>query len=231
MKQFAVIGLGNFGYYLATRLYEKGHEVLAIDKNPSRVQVVKDLVTHAVVADGSDREALETCGVEQMDAAVVSIGSDMSSSILVTLNLKDIGVDRVLVMAMSEAHGRILEKIGASEIIFPQKDVAFSLAERLHNPNMLDYLPFIEGYSIIELATPKRFEGKTLRELDLINRFGVQVLAAFVDQSVAVVIQAVKGQGQGVAVRVGAGVTGEAHVVVVGSLYAKPIAIGSDKSI
>lgn len=177
MKQFAVIGLGNFGYYLATRLYEKGHEVLAIDKDPSRVQIIKDLVGHAVVADGSNKEVLEAYGMKQMDAAVVCIGSDMSSSILVTLNLKDIGVERVLVMSMSEAHGRILAKIGASEVIFPQKDAAVSLSERLHNPNMLDYLPVIEGYSIIELLMPKDFVGKTLRELDLTNRFGVQVVA------------------------------------------------------
>lgn len=177
MKQFAIIGLGNFGYYLATRLYDKGHEVLAIDKDPSRVQAIKDKVSQAVVADATDRNAIEPLGVKEMDTAVVCIGSTLSDSILATLNLIDIGVNLVFAKAISEAHGRILRKIGAMEIIFPEKDRAISLAEQLHNPNMLDYLPFLEGYSIIELSPPKGFIGKALHELDLINRYGVQIVA------------------------------------------------------
>ena len=177
MKQFAIIGLGKFGYYLAVHLYEKGHEVLAIDKNPKPVQEIKDQVSQAIVADATDRKALEALELKEMDTAVVCIGSILSNSILATLNLKDIGVNHVLAKAMSETHGRILEKIGASEVIFPEKDLAISLAERLHNPNMIEYLPFVEGYSIIELAPPKGFIGKSLRELDLINSYGIQVVA------------------------------------------------------
>lgn len=177
MKQFAVIGLGNFGHYLASHLYKKGHEVLAIDKSPSRVQDIKDFVSQAVVADATDRKAVEGLGVRQMDAAVVCIGSILSDSILATLNLLDIGVKRVFAKAISDAHGRILNKIGASEIFFPEKDLAISVAEKLHNPNMLDYLPFLEGYSIIQLAPPRNFIGKNLQELNLINRYGVQVVA------------------------------------------------------
>jgi len=177
MKQFAVIGLGNFGYYLATQLYKKGYEVLAIDKKPNLVQEIKDKVSQAIVADATERETLEAIGLEQMDAAVVCIGSVLSNSILVTLNLKDIGVKRVLAKALSEAHGRILYKIGASEVFFPEKDLALSLAERIHNPNMIDYLPFLEGYSIIELSPPQDFIGKSLQELDLINRLGIQIIA------------------------------------------------------
>ena len=177
MKQFAVIGLGNFGYYLATQLYKKGYEVLAIDKKPNLVQEIKDKVNQAIVADATERDTLEAMGLEQMDAAVVCIGSVLSNSILVTLNLKDIGVKRVLAKALSEAHGRILYKIGASEVFFPEKDLALSLAERIHNPNMIDYLPFLEGYSIIELSPPKDFIGKSLQDLDLINRLGIQIIA------------------------------------------------------
>jgi trk system potassium uptake protein TrkA len=177
MKQFAVVGLGNFGFYLSTRLYEKGHDVLAIDLNANRVQEIKDQVSQAVVADATNREALEPLGLGEMDGAVVCIGSDMSQSILTMLNVKDIGVKRVIVMAISEPHARIIEKLGASEVLFPEKDTALSLAERLHNPNMLEHLPFIEGYSIIELATPSEFLGSTLKDLDLINRYGVQVIA------------------------------------------------------
>ena len=177
MKQFAVIGLGRFGSYLATRLYSKGHEVLGIDKNPNRVQEIKDSVSQAVVADSTDRKALEILGVKQMDAAVVCLGSALSDSILSTLNLKEMGVERVLAKATTEAHGRILHMIGASEVFFPERDMAASMAERLHNPNMLEYLPIIEGFSIIELVPPRAFIGKDLRQLDLINRLGVQVVA------------------------------------------------------
>jgi trk system potassium uptake protein TrkA len=177
MKQFVIIGIGNFGHYLAVHLYKKGYEVLVIDKISNRVSEIKDQVSQAVVADATDRKALEALGLDKIDAAVVCIGSVLSESILATLNLKDIGVERVYAKALSEAHSRILQKIGASEVFFPEKDQAISLAERLHNPNMLDYLPFLEGYSIIQLAPPNRFIGKSLRELNLINRFGVQVVA------------------------------------------------------
>ncbi|MBW1734708.1 MAG: TrkA family potassium uptake protein [Deltaproteobacteria bacterium] len=177
MRQIAIIGLGNFGYYLATRLYEKGHEILAIDKDPNRVQAIKDRVSQAAVADATDRRAIEPLGVNQMDACVICIGSVLSDSILATLNMIDMGVGRVLAKAISEAHGRILRKVGATEVFFPEKDRAMSLAEQLHNPNMLDYLPFVEGYSIIQLSPPKEFIGQTLRALDLINRYGIQVVA------------------------------------------------------
>ncbi|MFC1515654.1 potassium channel family protein [Thermodesulfobacteriota bacterium] len=176
MKQFVIIGLGNLGYYLATRLYDKGHEVLSIDNNSNRVQEIKDSVGQAVVADATDRRVLESLGVDRMDATVVCTGTDLSTSILITLNLKDIGVQKIYAKAISEPHGRILSKIGALEVVFPEKDQAISLAERLHNPNILDYLPFIEGYSIIEFEPTADFIGKNLMTLDLINRFGVQVL-------------------------------------------------------
>ena len=177
MKQFVIIGLGNFGHYLAVHLYKKGHEVLAIDKDANRVAEIKDQVSQAVIADATDRKAMEALGLYKMDAAVICIGSVLSESILATLNMKDIGLERVYAKAISEAHSRILHKIGACEVFFPEKDQATSLAERLHNPNMLDYLPFLEGYSIIEMSPPKQFVGQSLRELNLINRFGVQVVA------------------------------------------------------
>jgi trk system potassium uptake protein TrkA len=177
MKQFVIIGLGNFGHYLAIHLYKKGHEVLAVDKHANRVDEIKDHVSQAVIADATDSKAMEALGLEKMDAAVICIGSVLSESILATLNMKDIGIAQVYAKAISEAHSRILYKIGASEVFFPEKDQATTLAERLHNPNMLDYLPFLEGYSIIEMSPPDQFVGRSLRDLDLINRFGVQVVA------------------------------------------------------
>ena len=177
MKQFAVIGLGNFGYYLATRLFEKGHDVMAIDKHANLVQEIKDKVTRAVICDATDPKALSELNLKAMDSVIVCIGSVLSNSILTTLNLKDLGVKRVVAKAISEPHGRILQKIGAMDVYFPEKDSALSLANHLHNPNVIDYLPFLEGFSIIQLAPPRSFIGKSLKELDLINRFGVQVIA------------------------------------------------------
>ena len=176
-KQFAIIGLGNFGFYLATELFKKGHEVLGIDINPKLVQEIRDWVSRAVIADATDPQALKELELKKMDAVVVCIGSILNNSILATLNVKDLGVNRVVAKAVSEAHGRILRKIGADEIYFPEKDLALTAAQRLDNPNVLDYLPFMEGYSIVQLAPPSSFTGKSLIELDLINRLGVQVIA------------------------------------------------------
>ena len=177
MGQFAVVGIGNFGYYLGRHLYEKGHEVIALDISKAQVQKVKDIVSQAVVVDATDRDALESLGISDVDAAVVCIGTEMQASILATLHLKELGLKNLLAKATSEEHGRILRKVGANEILFPEKDLAIGVASRLDNPNLLDYVPFIEGYSIVELAPPKDFAGKTLRELNLINRFGIQVIA------------------------------------------------------
>lgn len=176
-KQFAVIGLGNFGFYLAAALFQKGHEVLAVDVEPRRVQEIRDHVDRAVIADATDPSALKELELEKMDTVVVSIGSVLNSSILTTLNVKDMGVKRVVAKAVSDAHGRILKKIGANEIYFPEKDLALTAAQRLDNPNVLDYLPFMEGYSIVQLTPPETFIGKRLMELDLINRMGIQIIA------------------------------------------------------
>lgn len=176
-KQFAIIGLGNFGFYLAVALFKKGHEILGIDINAKQVQEIRDQISRAVIADATDPQALKELELETMDAVVVCIGSILNSSILATLNVKDLGVKRVVAKAVSEAHGRILRKIGADEIYFPEKDLALTAAQRLDNPNVLDYLPFMEGYSIVELAPPRRFIGKSLIDLDLINKYGVQVVA------------------------------------------------------
>ncbi len=176
-KQFSIIGVGNFGFYLATRLYEKGHDVLVIDNDSVKIQEIKDKVSHAVVADASDPKVLQSLDISQMDAVIVCIGSDLSASILTTLNLREMGAKKILAKAKSEAHGRILYRVGAHEVFFPERDFAYSLAKKLNNPNMLEYLPVIGGYSIVEFAPPKEFIGKTLRDLDLINKYGVQVVA------------------------------------------------------
>ena len=176
-KQFAVIGLGNFGFYLATTLYQKGHEVLAVDVDSRRVQEIRDNVSRAVIADATDPKAVRELELADMDAVMIAIGSNLNNSILATLNTKDAGVKRILAKAVSDAHRRILLKIGASEIYFPEKDLALTAAERLANPNLIEYIPLMEDHSIAQLAPPKDFIGKTLAELDLINKYGIQIVA------------------------------------------------------
>ncbi|MBF0386408.1 MAG: TrkA family potassium uptake protein [Candidatus Omnitrophica bacterium] len=177
MKQIVIIGLGNFGFYLAQELSLKGYEIIAIDKNQAKVQDAQEFVTQAIVADATDISVLRSLGVESADLVIVCIGSNLSDSILTTLNVKDMGIKKIYAKALSESHGRILEKLGASEVFFPEKDLAIAVARKVHNPNMIDYIPFIEGYTIVELAPPKGFIGKRLRDMNLINKYQVQVIA------------------------------------------------------
>lgn len=177
MAQIAIIGLGNFGYYLGKDLYERGHDVIGIDIRKEAVQRIRQEISEAVVADGTDREVLESLGIQDVDIAVVAIGTNMLASILTTFNLREMKVKEIYAKALSEEHGRILKRVGAHHIIFPERDVALGLARRIHNPNMLDYLPLHEDYAIFEITAPPAFHGKTLRELDLINRYGLQVIA------------------------------------------------------
>ena len=177
MRQIAVIGLGNFGYYLARELYSKGYDVIGLDVQQEVVQKVKNELSEAVIADATDKDTLLALGIDHVDIAVVTIGSNMLASILVTFHLKQLGVDRVYAKALSEEHGQILSRMGADEILFPEKDLAISLARHIENPNMLEYLPSIGDHGIFELVPPKGFLNKTLRELDLINQFSLQIIA------------------------------------------------------
>lgn len=177
MKQFLIIGLGNFGFHLATHLYRKGHDVMAIDKSPVLVQSIKDHVTQAVVADATDAATLKEFGIKNVDTAVVGIGSVLGDSILAVLNLQELGIPHIVAKAISDPHKKVLEKLGVKEIIFPEKDTALSMAKKLDNPSLIDYLPFMEGYGIIELAVPEKFMGKSLKQINLTNKYGVQVVA------------------------------------------------------
>ncbi|WP_448382586.1 potassium channel family protein [Desulfosoma sp.] len=177
MKRIAIIGLGNFGYYLGRELTRQGFDVLGLDIRKDAVQHAKNDLAVTAAADATQKENLLDLGVSEADVAVVTIGTNMLASILATFLLKEIGVRNVYAKALSEEHERILRRVGADQILFPEKDLALSLARRLANPNMLEYLPFIGDHGIFEVEAPAPFTGKTLRELDLINRFGTQVLA------------------------------------------------------
>ncbi len=177
MKRFCVIGLGNFGFHVAKTLFEDGHDVLAIDADHERVQRVKDFCDTALEADAANKEFLSSQGVHEVDAVVVSTGERSHLSTLITLYLKELKAKRIIVKALSEEHGRILEKVGASEVIYPEKDMAVRTARSLSIPNVLDFLALSEDVSISEAAPPKDFVGKNLVQLDLRRRSQVTVIA------------------------------------------------------
>ncbi len=175
--KFGVIGLGNFGSTVAKALFEAGHDVVVLDRDRDRVQAMQRYATQAVIADATQKEILEELALDKMDAVIVSLGKDLSASVLVTLYLRDLKVKKIVVKIASEDHGRVLDRVGATEIVFPEKDMALRLAQSLISPNILDYLPLSPEYSLLELAPPKEFTGKSLAELRLRSRFGVNVLA------------------------------------------------------
>jgi len=177
MKRVVVIGLGIFGSQLVRQLYDKGIEVIAIDKNRDVVQRVKDHSTKAVLADATDREVLESIGIASGDTVVISFGEDLSASTLLTLYLKEMQVKEIIVKVPNEDYKRILLKVGASEAIIPEREMANKVARSIISPNVLEYLPISEDYTICELAPPAAFIGKSLTELDLRKRYQLQVIA------------------------------------------------------
>lgn len=176
-KQFVVIGLGNSGYFLARHLTSLGHDVLAVDSSPEKVQDITPFVVQAVVADCTRKKQMQSLPLAKVDSVVVCIGEDLEASVLTVLNLKELGVKHIVAKSSSAAHTTILEKLGVSDIFHPERDMAVSLAERMNRPNMLDYLPFMDGYSIVEWACPTNLAGKKLMDANLINKYGVQVIA------------------------------------------------------
>jgi trk system potassium uptake protein TrkA len=176
MRSFAVIGVSSFGYYVCRYLVERGCYVLAIDNDEAKINRIKEIVPKAVIADATDKEALEKLGLSDFDAVIVSLGDRIDASILVTLYLRQLGVKEIIAKAITEDHGKILDLIGATTVLFPEKDSAYRLARSLDSAAVLDYIPLTPGISIVEMAAPMSFLGKTLAELDLRRRFNVQVV-------------------------------------------------------
>ncbi len=175
--RFLICGLGNFGTYLGRRLFENGQEVIAIDIDEKRVGDAKDYVSEAVVADVSQREALEQLGLGKIDAAVVSLGeSRIDASVLATLHLRDIGINKIIVKTISLDHARIVEKIGATEVIFPEKEAALRLGDRLSNPHVFEQINLHDGYALVEMMAPKDLWDKTLIEASIRSKYGITVV-------------------------------------------------------
>lgn len=176
-KQFAVIGMGRFGTSVARTLYEMGYDVLGIDTDEDRIQDTVDHMTHAVTADSTDENALKAIGIRNFDVVVVAIGNDVKNSILTTLILKELGVKHIVVKAQDELHGKVLEKIGADRVVYPERDMGYRVAHNLISPNILDYIELAPDYSILEIQVPSKFVGRSLAQIDIRREYGCNVMA------------------------------------------------------
>ncbi|WP_422445415.1 potassium channel family protein [Thermoanaerobacterium sp. DL9XJH110] len=177
MKQFVVIGLGRFGASIAKTLYNLGYDVLGIDSDEEIVQSMSDSITHAVQADATDENTLKALGVRNFDVGIVSIGQDIQASILVTLILKEMGIKFVVAKAQNELHGKVLYKIGADRVIFPERDMGIRVAHNLVSSNILDYIELSPDFSIVEITAIPEWYDKTLKELDMRVKHGLNVMA------------------------------------------------------
>ncbi|MBN1466270.1 TrkA family potassium uptake protein [candidate division KSB1 bacterium] len=176
MKSFAIIGLSSFGHFLAKALASSGHQIIVIDRDEDRVERVKSFVDKAIVADATDKETLASIGLGDVDGVIVSLGDQMDASVLVTLYLRELKVRNIVAKALTEDHGKILNIIGANRVVFPERDQAYRLAKILESQYVLDSIDLSDKISIIEIAPPREFIGRTLGELDLRRRYGVLVL-------------------------------------------------------
>ena len=186
MKSFAVIGLGLFGSSVARQLCALGAEVLAIDTNYELVQQLSGDVTTAAVADARDAEVLRALGVQDCDSAVVAIGDDLAGSILATMNLTDLGIRQIICKAHDETHRKVLEKLGADKVVIPEKEVADKLARSLTSHNVLDFIELSSDYGIVEITVRKDWVGKSLKELDVRAKLGVNIIAVERNEKVTV---------------------------------------------
>ncbi len=176
-KQFLVLGLGRFGHSLARSLCKMGHEVLAVDTNGENMTAIAPYVTQAIQADATDEEVLRSLGVENFDVAVVSIGQNIRDSILVTVLCKEAGVPYVMSKAVDELHAKVLRKVGADRVVFPERDMGVRVAKSLVTPNILDLMELSNDYSIAEVMAPRAWEGRTLVEVNVRRNYGLSVIA------------------------------------------------------
>ena len=177
MKSYIVIGLGRFGTRAAKRLYELGCDVLAIDRNSELVQPISNQVTQAVVGDARDKEVLRALGAKDFECAIVAIGDNLADSVLATMNLKELGVPYIVCKASDDTHRQVLIKLGADRVVIPEQEQADRLAKNLSTPNVLEYIELSEECGIIEIPAPKDWIDKSLRELNVRAKHGINIIA------------------------------------------------------
>ena len=186
MKSFLIVGLGRFGTAVACRLQELGHEVMVIDEQTEKVQRISDDVTYAVVGDARDEDVLESIGARNVDCAIVAIGDNLAANILVTLNLKSLGVRQVICKAKDDQQRHALEKVGADRVLIPEREMGLKLARNLSSNSVLDYIELSSQCGIVEIRTPAPWVGKNLRSINVRAKYGVTVIAIRTGSEVSV---------------------------------------------
>lgn len=185
-NDFVVFGLGKFGRSVAYTLVENGKEVLAIDLNEEVIQEVSDNVTHAVQADVTDGDALKALGVGNFDVAVIAISNNLQASIMSTILAKELGVPYILAKAQNDIHKRVLEKVGADKVIFPEREIGVRIANNLISENFVDYIELSDDYSIVEIAVLDEWVGNTLKEINMRVTYGINVMAIRKGDSISI---------------------------------------------
>jgi trk system potassium uptake protein TrkA len=185
VSKYAVIGLGHFGTEIARELAERGAQVLAIDNDESHIEKIKDEVAYSVTMDSTDKKALHTQGLQDMDAVVVAIGADFEALLLTTVYLMEMNIKRIIARANGVQQRKILEQMGVEEILSPEKEVAVNLAEQLLNPSILSYLQLPDNYEIVEIKCPRGIIGRSLGDVDMRNKYKINLITIkreFVDE-------------------------------------------------
>jgi len=177
MKRFIVVGLGNFGSTVAETLHSAGHDVAALDRDPERVDDMASKVSRAALGDGTEARTLRQLGAEDANAAVISTGDDLTASALTALVMRDLGIEEIYVKVVSHEHARLIEKIGVTETIFPERESGIRLGKRIASRALLNYVQLGPGFSVQEMAVPPSWVGKSLRELEPRRRYGISVVA------------------------------------------------------
>ena len=175
-KQFIVIGIGRFGYSVATSLYRSGYDVLAVDKDIEKIEEISNEVTHAVALDATDEKALHELNIEDYDVAVIAIGGSIQESLLVTLLVKEAGIDEIICKGQGELHKKLLVKIGAIKVVLPEKEMGLRLANSLKFQSLFDYIEICKGSSLAEFTAPKEWINKTIGEIDIRAKYDVSLI-------------------------------------------------------
>lgn len=178
-KQYIIFGMGRFGTALARKLCELGHEVLAVDSSEERVAAVTPFVTNAIQVSTNDEETMRSLGIRNFDGAIVAIGDDFHHSVLLSIMCKEMGAQYLVAKASDAMHARVLMKLGVDRVVFPERDMGERIAHSLINPHVLDLINLREDYLIAYLTCPHAWEGRSLKELDVRNRFSVSILAIY----------------------------------------------------
>lgn len=176
MKTFLIIGLGRFGAAAAEKLYDLGHEVLIMDQNEELVRRLSDRVTHAAIGDAREMQVLRAAGAAECDCAIVAIGEDLAASVVITMNLKDLGIPHIVCKAQNETYQRALLRVGADRVVIPEREMAIRMVYSLGSASFLDYIEFSSEYGIAEISVPDRWQGETIKSLDVRGKYHVNIL-------------------------------------------------------